>query len=382
MKLPKQTENVDYVVCKICGIELRCLTRHLIIKHETSVDEYKKKFGTLTVCKNTSKKLSALMTATNKKYNNQASEAGKESHIKHPNLKVDAVKRLRQWRKDNPELYLKTLQKTGKRTHELHPNLAHSNGKLVHQLHPEISERLPYHNIQWKKNCPEEHHAACSKGGKRTHEMHPNMASENGKKVYKMYPNMASDNQKKAFKNFPGLWSKVMSKMMNDWKNEDPKSFYAHQKKAGKLGGKRVTELYQPELGQKNMENIKKKYPNFHEIGNKASWEARLENMPYLWNGIKFLSDKEMQVAKIILDKPVKGANCHIRINNKIVDFYLEDKNLFVEYHPWDMNGLSEEQYYNQRRQIIDNSCYNNVDLIVITSLEEAKQMNWIKEEC
>ena len=291
------------------------------------------------------------MTATNKKYPNQAKEAGKEAIIRHLNLGVDAGKRLQQWRKHNPELYLKSLQKAGRITQKLYPAIGHNNGKLVQQLYPEISKRLPYYKMQWKTFHPEKHFDACSGGGKQAHKTHPNMASEIGKKVHKMYPNMAKDNQKKACKNFPGLWNKIMSKMMNDWKNNDPKSFYAHQKEAGKLGGV-------------------------------ISWDARYKNASHVWDNVKFLSNEEMQVAKIILDTPVKGKNCHMLIDRKEIDFYLEDTNLFVEYHPWDWNGLSKEQYYNQRRQIIDASCHSDADLIVITSLEEAKQMTWIKEEC
>ena len=59
----------------------------------------------------------------------------------------------------------------------------------------------------------------------------------------------------------------------------------------------------------------------------------------YKWNNINFMSRSEMECAKLILNKPIIGYNCHVRVNNNIIDFLPQpdDKyfiGCFVEYHP------------------------------------------------
>ena len=106
------------------------------------------------------------------------------------------------------------------------------------------------------------------------------------------------------------------------------------------------------------------------------------DNGPYIWENTHFDSNEEMKCAEIILDKPIEGVNCHIKMGRFEIDFYLEDINLFIEYHPWDFyKNRTTEEYTEQRKQIIKEK-YPYTDLITITSLKEAEKINWIKEEC
>lgn len=105
------------------------------------------------------------------------------------------------------------------------------------------------------------------------------------------------------------------------------------------------------------------------------------QNSPYIWKGVNFDSREEMKCARILLNKPISGVNCHIPIGIFEIDFYLEEINLFVEYHPFDLKR-THKTYLEQRKEIVRNSKYSDSDLIVTVSLKETEKINWIKEEC
>lgn len=175
------------------------------------------------------------------------------------------------------------------------------------------------------------------------------------------------------------------------------KKFIEHQRKAGILGGTESVRI-QKENNLEEFLRIRRYYaPIAQKIGRKrnpekyrrsmikagiASVKANRENKPYIWKGVHFDSKAEMKVAKILFINPIDNVNCHIVAHSKVIDFYLSDINLFVEYHPWDMRGLTKEEYYNQRVDAIEKSKYSGTDLVVITNFEEAEMINWIKEEC
>jgi hypothetical protein len=111
------------------------------------------------------------------------------------------------------------------------------------------------------------------------------------------------------------------------------------------------------------------------EAGSKAI-HTLIENSPYIWEGVGFLSKQEMECAKILLTKPIKGVNCHIQIGSKTIDFFpqLEDKifiGCFVEYHPGFNEKRTPEEYYEERQMIIEHSEYFGIPLILVTSLYE-----------
>ncbi len=92
--------------------------------------------------------------------------------------------------------------------------------------------------------------------------------------------------------------------------------------------------------------------------------------------GVLFDSREEKQAAQIICNRyattPIEGVNCHVRMNGGEVDFRLEST-LFVEYHPRDWDGLTDEQYYNQRRKMLDDNGYRDNRLFVAKSLDELR---------
>lgn len=100
--------------------------------------------------------------------------------------------------------------------------------------------------------------------------------------------------------------------------------------------------------------------------------KSRSEN---IWEGVPFYSKEEMECAKILLDNPIRGKNCHIRIQYKEIDFFPQkEDNLyqgcFVEYHPWDKKHKTYEEYYIEREKIIEDSKYSGIPLILITSIK------------
>jgi len=101
------------------------------------------------------------------------------------------------------------------------------------------------------------------------------------------------------------------------------------------------------------------------------------KNQPYWWMGVSFDSNEERQLAIWQLLNwgviPEEGVNCHIQVNGGELDFRPFDW-LFMEYHPWDRLGRSKEEYYQERRALLDKNGYKNCKLIIITLLDEWTQ--------
>lgn len=77
---------------------------------------------------------------------------------------------------------------------------------------------------------------------------------------------------------------------------------------------------------------------------------------------------------------PIEGVNCHIRMGDtkKTVDFRPAE-NLFIEYHPRDWN-LTHEQYYDQRRKLLDENGFQKCRLVIAKSLNDVKrQLKFLK---
>lgn len=105
-----------------------------------------------------------------------------------------------------------------------------------------------------------------------------------------------------------------------------------------------------------------------------AAIKTRRENYPYWFMDVPFDSNEEMQAMVLLCKKfnivPRDGINCHIRVNGGEVDFR-PTENLFIEYHPWDIRGLANKQYYGQRRKLLDENGFQSCRLVVVESLEE-----------
>lgn len=125
-------------------------------------------------------------------------------------------------------------------------------------------------------------------------------------------------------------------------------------------------------------------------LAGRAGYESRIKNTKYYWEDVGFMSKKEMEVAKLILTKPLKNINCHVRIGGKYFDFYpqQEDKllqNSFVEFHcfkdgkeigPVYNSDMTYKEYFNSRRKVLDENGFKDVKLILLDSLQSPLLQN------
>lgn len=175
------------------------------------------------------------------------------------------------------------------------------------------------------------------KGGKRTQELYPNQSKENGHKSQKIL--------KRLNKGFYGLTYKQHS---------------AIGKISGKLGWKKANET-----NKRNGTGIYNFRTNIKSIeSNRKNKSIKLFNM-------SFDSNLEKEIALCLLKqkfikKLINRINCHIVVGHKEYDFLIQNRNLFLEYHPWDWNKLTEMEYYNKRRNNLNINGYKNYNLIVI----------------
>lgn len=128
-------------------------------------------------------------------------------------------------------------------------------------------------------------------------------------------------------------------------------------------------------LKKRMKENPEKWGPIYKRVGEEA-FKSNIKNRPYIWNNVHFMSSLEMKCAKMLLTEPIDGINCNIKVNGCFIDFFPQEydklyQGMFVEYHPWDSSGLTPEEYYNQRKDVINSSEYKGIELIVITNLED-----------
>ena len=206
------------------------------------------------------------------------------------------------------------------------------------------------------------------------------------------------------------------------WKLYDLENYRIRQSNAGKVGGVTASEVHRKngtnffnkeyeyqqalkaglkaktdKLGYCNPD-VQKKANEIQRIKKTGFFNSELQrqlgkkgglktiqilrkNSKYLWDGVKFMSNMEVQCAKKILKRPIDGINCNIIIGTKTIDFYPQsyDKKFqgkLAEFHPWDKDGRTFEQYYSDRRKILDENGYKDVELIVIKSLTDIKNEN------
>lgn len=148
--------------------------------------------------------------------------------------------------------------------------------------------------------------------------------------------------------------------------------------------GKPLSEEHRRKLSDAHVDFTRKHPAEARENGRKgalAATASRRKNAPFWFAGVPFDSSDEKQAMIVLCEKfniaPVEGVNCHVRVNGGEIDFKPVE-NLFVEYHPWDRNGLSSEQYYNQRRKLLDENGFQDCRLVVVKSLEEMRSIRWI----
>lgn len=164
-----------------------------------------------------------------------------------------------------------------------------------------------------------EHQSQAGKlGGLTTHKKHPNLAKEWGERTQKEHP----ENKEKLL----------------TWKKE-------HAEEARKTSSETAKRTHQ-------------KDPNLASRMGLNSIESQRKKKQFYWKDVPFDSKEEREVAKLLIDKPIKGVNVHIKIGWSLeVDFFPEEK-VFIEYHPnlYDKKlkkKITKEQYMAPRIKAI-----------------------------
>lgn len=146
--------------------------------------------------------------------------------------------------------------------------------------------------------------------------------------------------------------------------------------------GKRTAELYPnhvKEMRKKALLNNPDFYEKKREIARrtilklnpaklaaKARQKMRLKGR-CVYNGISYDSFGEIKYCKkleLLGYIPIPYKTLHVPIGNKEVDFIFKDT--VYEYHPYDFTGKSKTEYFNERRQLLDDNGYNKYKLVVI----------------
>lgn len=203
------------------------------------------------------------------------------------------------------------------------------------------------------KDNPEEWERTCRKAGLMTQLKHPGLSSKTMKETQKKYP---------------GKWSEIAKRTQREWKERDPEDYYAKKRSYAKK---------MLEAREKVKKEDPKAYKEMYKNAGKNTIKSLLANSPYVWKGVPFLSNLERKCAKLLLKEPIDGVNCNIEIDRKSIDFYPQEDDLmfqgkFVEFHPY-CRHTTHEEYYQKRKEAIENSNYKGIELIVIKNLEEIK---------
>ena len=220
---------------------------------------------------------------------------------------------------------------------------------------PEARKNMKEAQLKRKEQNPEAWIEMSKKGAKTTQEKYPNLFINSINEFYEEHPDARRQ---------------VAIERNRRWKEQEPDDYYEKKRHYVQL---------MIEARQKNKQENPEE---FHRIRSRLALERiqeRIKNSPYMWKDVGFLSKEELKCAKLLLNTPIDGVNCNVKIGRKIIDFFpqIGDKKYigcFVEYHPWDWDGLSEEEYYNQRRNILNDSSYNDIPLVIITNLNELKE--------
>ena len=170
-----------------------------------------------------------------------------------------------------------------------------------------------------------------------------------------------------------------MKEFHKEWKAKDYDGYYRHFKDMSKKAKEMV-----PNHSMKGGFSTNRLHPNQCYENAEKSIKTRKENRAYFWNNVGFLSKEELTCAKILLKEPIDGVNCNIKIGRKQIDFYPQKEDLkfqgyFIEYHPCPQlqfgDNRTAEQYYQDRKQIIENSQYKGTELILITSAKDIRRL-------
>jgi hypothetical protein len=232
-----------------------------------------------------------------------------------------------------------------KKAIEKHPGLYGKAGKIAQQKHPWIGEELgkKYGKVAGKIRIEQ-----IRKTGKM-HEYFSNAA----KRLQEINPNQSKINMKKAHETM-----------------KRKGTFSEHQK---------IAAL---KCREKNPNQLKEMSKKAHELYPLAllALESHRKNYPYEFMGCLFDSNQERILCQKLIEiglieKPIEKENIHFRIGRKHIDFFIQDK-IFLEFHPQiNLGGKQEtnEEYYSQRRKLLDENGFKDYPLIIIFNIKEIK---------
>jgi hypothetical protein len=238
-----------------------------------------------------------------------------------------------------------------------------------------------------QKKAIEKHPALYSKAGKIAQQKHPWIGHKLGKK----YGSMTGKKRIQKLKEEDKL-SSYMSSIAKRLQEINPNHSRLNMKKAHeKMKNKGTFHKHQKEAAlkcrEKNPNQLKEMSKIAHDKYPLAllALESRRKNYPYEFMDCLFDSNEERKLCKIFVQErlmktPIEKENIHLRIGRRHIDFFLGNK-IFVEYHPPIKYGAKNEtidNYYTERRKILDDNGYKTYPLIIISTFKEVE--NKIRE--
>lgn len=230
-----------------------------------------------------------------------------------------------------------------------------------------------------QKKAIEKHPGLYSKAGKIAQQKHPWLSYRLGKKYGPIQGNKNKDRLKGN--------SRYFSMMARKLQEIDPRHSKRNMKKAHETMKRKGTfNKHQKEAAlmcmEKHPHQLKEMSKKAHELYPLAlmALESNRKRWPYEFMGCLFDSESERRLCETFIENglmtlPIEKKNVHYRIDKCHIDFFIKNK-VFVEYHPpASYNGKHEtvEEYYNQRRKILDKNGYQEYPLIVIDRLKPIK---------
>jgi hypothetical protein len=98
-----------------------------------------------------------------------------------------------------------------------------------------------------------------------------------------------------------------------------------------------------------------------------ATLRHNIRNLKFY--GQYYDSNSEIEISLCLQNQfnyiPKENKTLHVRIGRCEYDYLLEKFKLYIEYHPWDLK-FTEKEYYNRRRENLNENGYKDYNLVVI----------------
>jgi len=213
-------------------------------------------------------------------------------------------------------------------------------------------------------------------------------------------------------KNYRKQRSDNITNTHKNWKENKKEEYFEWLSNAGKEGGKTTKRLHPnhfSEIGIIGGNSKYKQYPEDYIMMGKEGGPKGVESLRHqkgkLYLGVKFTTWKtensELNCARMlhkliklpIIDSVkckrkyrkiiISKITCSFKVDSYHIDFRIPKElintkhDVFLEFHPcdWYLNPEPLEEYYAQRRKLLDDNGYKNNKLIVIQKVDELKNL-------